>query len=597
MISEEELFKVWDLSRNDFYNPPLSRPVIASNVKGITILQTKKWASFIEMKEYQVYFNPSCLDVFSNWRNGGRNIFGHEIIHYVYCPYDEKTASTLVMSAAKAVEKHLKKPSINVDAVAATCCNFHNDYVDDSERIRRGFGDLVISQTREIVDGLKQRNANSVVWKTFLRGYELLWDIDLHLNLKDEELEDYASEIELLLKRDWDIKEKWPRQVYRITEIFLPLFLEEKKLKGNEIPSELTEQMHGDPTVIKYKEKGKGGGDLEEVVKETDSYGKLQKKIDKFKEIVKILRGGGKGREKGKKEGTAEEAGPAIPWDEVIFHEDLIKLWYLEKDKIDFRVIPFKEKTETPMIPLTPVPWYPSRDELSKLDILKTKQTYPKPILGTTTKKWEYQGIPTGPKEKQIYPNYLPALDTSGSMGDRLNAKYTDPAGRIRSKMIYGAKYYFAAYVAFLTSHYVLLKGEGAKVAPVNFSNKGLYNDWTSNLDLVMKFWATEQAGGTELPGDVLLKLNESSNRPVLNVLITDAEIFNFDKTYPYLEKIMRRKGSQMALFKVGSIEENEVVEKLKKIKCEIYAVNSLNDLNRVVLGRVRYTYDYAIAG
>jgi hypothetical protein len=80
-------------------------------------------------------------------------------------------------------------------------------------------------------------------------------------------------------------------------------------------------------------------------------------------------------------------------------------------------------------------------------------------------------------------------------------------------------------------------------------------------------------------------------------VLITDAQIFNFDKTYPYLEKIMRRKGTQMALFKVGSIEENEVVDKLKKIKCEIYAVNSLNDLNRVVLGRVRYTYDYAIAG
>jgi hypothetical protein len=563
MVSQEELFEVWDIARRDFYNPSLPRPVITSGVSGITILPTKDWASFIDMKKYQVFFNPGCLSLFSNWKRGARNIFGHEIGHYIYCPYDEGTASRLVISALDAIEQH-KKLSIDVEQAASMCCNFHNDYGVDLNRINRGLEDLVISQTTEIVESIKKRKGVSTVWQTFVRGYELLWDADLHLNLKDERLEDCASEIELLLKKEWNVKEKWPRQVYRITEIFLPLLLEEQQKTGDMSSSELTEQMYGDPTVIKYKDKETGQGDLEDVVKKTGSYDDPQKMLDKFKQIVKILRGPGKG------------ASPAFPWmKDVIFHEDLIKLWYKEKEKIDFRVIPLKEKGGSPIVPVTPETWHPSKDSLRDLDFLQTKSTYPRILPGISTKKWEYQSIEGAVKEKEIIPNYLAALDTSGSMGE-------------------GAKYFVAAYTAFKTSDYVILKG--GMVAPLNFSNNTLYNTWTRDMDLIMKFWASEQAGGTELAGDIMLKLNETSNRPVINSIITDTQIYNFSEVLPYIEKIMGMKRNQLVLFKVGHEEDNKVVRKLKELGCEIYSVNALKDLDGVVLGRVRKAYEYAIA-
>jgi len=566
MINEKEIFEVWDVARHDFFDPPLPPPVLASAVSGITILPRKDWASFIDMKKYEVYFNPGCLSHFSNPKNGGRNIFQHEIDHYVYCPYDERMASLLVMSALKAIENYKKKPMFNTSNVAAMCSNLHNDYVDDFDRIDRGFRDLVISQTRETVDNIRNRKGVSNVWKVFVRGYERLWDVDLHLNLKDEELEEYASEIELLLKKDWDKKEKWPRQVYRITEIFLPLIEEEVRRKGKECSSELTEQMYGDPTVVKYKDKGKGGGDLGEVIKETGEEDDPKKTLEKFKKIVKILRGAGSG----------QGAGPALKdRKDVIFHTDLIKLWYTEREKIDFKIISFKEKFVSPVVQLSPETWNP-RDPLTKLDFLQTKQTSPRIIPGRTTKKWSYEEIPPPIEKKEIFPNYMAALDTSGSMS--------------------GPKFYTAAYTAFLTSHYVVL--HGSKVAPLNFSDRGIYfekSPWSTDMDHIMQFWATEQAGGTELPGDIMLKLNKLSEKPVLNAIITDTHIHNFFKTYGYIKEIMQNPGTQLVLFKIGSEEDNAVVSALKELNCEVYTITSLKDLNGIVLGRVRRSYEYAL--
>jgi hypothetical protein len=93
-----------------------------------------------------------------------------------------------------------------------------------------------------------------------------------------------------------------------------------------------------------------------------------------------------------------------------------------------------------------------------------------------------------------------------------------------------------------------------------------------------------------------MLKLNETSNRPVINSIITDTQIYNFSEVLPYIEKIMGMKRNQLVLFKVGHEEDNKVVRKLKELGCEIYSVNALKDLDGVVLGRVRKAYEYAIA-
>ena len=128
----------------------------------------------------------------------------------------------------------------------------------------------------------------------------------------------------------------------------------------------------------------------------------------------------------------------------------------------------------------------------------------------------------------------------------------------------------------------------GSEVAVANFSNQTEATEFTKDRTEVQKALADYQSGTTNLDTELVQELDNQKPEPVHSILITDADIRNFDDTVNYLENSSGRN----TMLWIDNENHDELPDEYSELEnipdTSIYHIKDESDIPDVVLGEVR---------
>jgi uncharacterized protein with von Willebrand factor type A (vWA) domain len=133
----------------------------------------------------------------------------------------------------------------------------------------------------------------------------------------------------------------------------------------------------------------------------------------------------------------------------------------------------------------------------------------------------------------------------------------------------------------------------GSRVATINFSSDSLSSKWSTAKTEVERVLLAYQGGGTVAPVKKITAACEAAESKVMVLMITDAEIANWDKFVESVRNLSIR-GHKLYLFHIsGSSGKNKskTQHALEDVGAVVYPIKSVKDLPGLVVREVRNVY------
>jgi hypothetical protein len=601
----EKLTKIgteaWNEALDAYFNPALGAP----NFKYDEDPTTPPF--YINPEEnWRVTMNLAKVPKFDDERDVHRFIRGiskHEIGHYDTIPYDGPTTARL-LKAAKRVLKD--------DDQSAVALNIYGDLViDDNLHNRDSNETRWLTQTA--VDEIKKpqpvgglagnipiKTDPSDTWKTLIGAYEGLWNHRFNFDraiMKPEDVK-RSDELAKIVRETKDDQGRWDVGVAKTAKLLKDILNKEYPPGGDGQgpigppgkPQKPGSGQGGRPQKPGSKPQkpgsGPGGGQPGKPVKPVPGKGGGRKGPDD----VRTLLGNDPTEIKNKDIGKAPNpdsvgdfakgvdfddfGGPARLSGMIDKYAPDLREWYKGRAR---GLIQIKStgKKGTGQLPIYPETWNLG-DPVEELDIPASLQVSPMMIPGRTTRKWKTEkGPPT--TVTKAPPDLLIALDSSGSMGWNPSAKGKDDKGPYDNALV----------AALSAADYSISKG--GKVALVNFSDRPLFTDWTTDIDKIADAALKHQGGGTSFPVNDMENLikKAAKDRSTMTLLVTDMGINNFDQFTSSFTKLAD-EGHKVSGFFIGATpeeyEKDPRITALKSKGIKLHPVKDPKDLTGMVI-------------
>lgn len=552
----------WDIALSDFYHPPLPDVHIEHMVDASSYF-------YIDTTDWTVHLNtagiPSYLDM-NETEPYLRSVCHHEIQHYLVCPYDA-VMNGMMFAAAR---RHLN------DATAMFVCNLFADLVVDSALLKR-FPSLTHSRiTFNISGAAMMGQGHSQLWLLIVSCYRAMWGFPLPSSVDvDEVTYEAAKSIVRITRKYIDRENKWPKAVEEIARVIAHWQPDpEESLAGCGgtatsgvggesdkvlIPLDVDAVM-GNPIEIRNGDRARKCMDAGENID-------IEKEMERL--AVEVEQRGGNLHDL---EGVYLVAGIGSK------RRQWIRFWYRAKAR---KFIRFDVHAKRPSgsTPLSPELWKLG-DPVEELDIVQSLQTFPILIPNLSTRKW-MRSSTFSYEESGFLPDLLIVIDSSGSM--TWSMKKTSISG----------PYHLALLSAFASIETALRKG--VRVAVVNFSDGTKECDWTRDRHSLERAVLVYQGGGTIAPMKQIEELCDRAESNVMVLMITDAEVTNWNRLVNSIEKLTR-KSHIYFIFQIGQsthLLSKEARVGLEKAGASVIPLDSVNSLPGIVLRKVQSVYGF----
>ncbi|MGD9395093.1 MAG: vWA domain-containing protein [Candidatus Thorarchaeota archaeon] len=555
----------WRQALIDFYHPPLPEPEIENVIEAASFF-------YIDSENWTVHLNVAGVPLHMDANEAEpylRSVCHHEIQHYLLCPYDGVTNGLMFAAARKKVN----------DATAMFVCNLFADLVVDSKLLKR-YPSLTHNRINESIhDSAMRVKEHSPLWTLIVASYRAMWGFPIPALAKiDESTSEVATTIADIARKSIDNEKRWPKACEKIAEIIAKWMPEDEneqlpgvdKAKGGKetegvddggvktimVPLDVDTIM-GSPIEVR-------NGDMARRCMQKDAPSDLEAEMEDL--AVEVEQRGGNLEDL---EGVYLTAGYGNP------RESWIQFWYRAKAKGLLR-FDVEEKKFSGLAPLTPQVWRMG-NPMEELDIVQSLQAFPVLIPNMSTRKW-MKVMSEGLEQSKSLPDMLLVIDSSGSM-----------TWGMSSKTVRGS--YHTALVAAFAAMDVALR-RGSRVAAINFSSGSRSSKWSTPKAEAERILLAYQGGGTVVPIKKIAKACDSAESNVMVLMMTDAEIANWDK---FVESIrsLTKKGHKLFLFHIGSSGKRKTMthRSLEEAGANVYPIKSVKDLPGLVIREVRQVY------
>jgi len=556
--------RAWRQALIDFYHPPLPEPEIENLIEAASFfyIDSENWIVHLNVAGVPLHMDANEAEPYL------RSVCHHEIQHYLLCPYDGVTNGLMFAAARKKVN----------DATAMFVCNLFADLVVDSKLLKR-YPSLTHSRINESIhDSAMRVKEHSALWTLIAASYRAMWGFPIPALAKiDESTFEAATAIAETARKSIDSEKRWPKACEKIAEIISDWMPEDEAeqllgcsgLAGKSAESdsvgELTtimvpldvDTIMGSPIEVR-------NGDLARRCMQKDSPSDLEAEMEDL--AVEVEQRGGNLEDL---EGVYLAAGYGNP------RESWIQFWYRAKARGLLR-FDVEEKKLAGLAPLTPQVWRMG-DPMEELDIVQSLQAFPVLIPNMSTRKW-LKVTSEGLEQSKSLPDMLLVIDSSGSM-----------TWGMSSKTVRGS--YHTALVAAFAAMDVALR-RGSRVAAINFSSGSRVSKWSTSKGDAERILLAYQGGGTVVPVKKITKACESAESQVMVLMMTDAEIANWDKFVESFRSLSK-KGHKMFLFHIGGSNKRKTKTQkaLEEAGANVYPIKSVKDLPGLVIREVRQVY------
>ncbi|TFG32433.1 hypothetical protein EU527_10150 [Candidatus Thorarchaeota archaeon] len=555
----------WSQAIRDFYHPPLPEPEIEHNLEASSFF-------YIDSQNWRVHLNTVGVPLHMIDEEAVSyltSVCHHEIQHYLLCPFDGVMNGRMFSAARKHVN----------EATAMFVCNIFADFVVDSSLLNR-FPSLTHSRiNNSIHDSAMRVSTPSDLWLLIVTCYRLMWGFLIPPTLTiNENTVNVAQQIIDIARRSLNDEHRWPKTCQKIAEIISKWLPEDQEgLPGcstdrtKEIEQSDSEDgkslvmvpldvdgIMGSPVEIR-------NGDMAKKCLQSPEGFNLEEEMERL--AIEVDQMGGNIDDLHGVYFTAGVGPASAEW---------TRFWYRAKAYGALR-IEIESSKMTGTIPLTPEVWRLG-DPLEELDLVQSLQTFPVLIPNRSTRKWQQYEVSGGEVSKSL-PDMLLVIDSSGSM-----------TWAMKSCTIAG-EYHTALVSAFAAMDFAYRKG--CRVSAINFSDGTVSCDWSKERAPVEDVLLSYQGGGTVAPIKQIITSCEKTESKVMALLITDAEVSNWNQMVDTVEMLVRR-GHKLFMFHIGagrSSRTSKAYQALQNAGASVYPIKSVKDLPGLVVREVRSVY------
>ncbi|MBD3159051.1 MAG: hypothetical protein GF309_09710 [Candidatus Lokiarchaeota archaeon] len=555
--------EAWAHAIDDFYHPPLPEPVIEEkrDASSYFYIDPANWTVHVNLKGVPPSLKAEAVMSFL------RSICHHEIQHYLLCPYDGVTNGMMFAKARKHVD----------DANAMFACNLFADLVVDSELMNRF---PAITKNR-IIESIRHsstvRRSNSNLWQLIVGCYHRHWGLEFPKGVSlDKNTASAAKEITSIAEKYMKTEKHWPTAAGEIARILADWSDESDKdlLESGEdssaqengssgssarrvsIPSDV-DVMMGSPIEIRNRDRMKKCVDENQSESEETKMGGLAKRV--------VERGG----DLDDLEAVYFLAGKDLS------KSNWIRFWYRAAVHGMLR-IDVKSKSNQGTVPLNPFIWRIG-DPVEELDIVQSLQAFPVLIPNMSTRRWLRTEV-SGSGAPASLPNLLVVLDSSGSMHWSIDRGM--PKG----------PFHIALLSAFAAIDFAFKKSK--KVAAINFSESVKSSSLTRERARIENILTSYQGGSTIAPVEEIRNICRSSEGNLLVIMMTDAEIANWDGLLKTIKRICSN-GHRFFLFHIRSsrYSSDDLDAELSEAGAQVIPLDSAEDLFGLVVRETKRIY------
>jgi hypothetical protein len=552
--------QAWQQALIDFYYPPLPEPIIEHkhDASSYFYINTDDWTVHLNTYGVPLHMDSNEAEFYL------RSTCHHEIQHYLVCPYDGVTNAMMFAAARRHVH----------DGTSMFICNLFADFVVDSKLLKR-FPTLSYERINTSIHDSALRVSNhSKLWVLVISCYNAMWGflIPSIVNV-DSDTDEIAKQIVEISRKYLESETRWPKATEQIAKVLKDWIDEDEQEllasglgfgssesndrsmgKKEDIPDDLDKIM-GDPCEIR-------NGDRARRCLQQEDSSNLEEDMERI------------ARELEQRGGTIEDLeGAYILAGIGDKRRQWIRFWYRAKAKGLIR-IEVRHRRETGSTPLAPKVWRLG-DPVEELDIVQSLQAFPVLVPNITTRQWSRISS-LGPDSIETPPDLLIVLDSSGSMTWSM------------SKQRLSGPYHTALVSAYAALDYVLQKG--AEVAIINFSDGVRRCKWTTDRAKLEKRLLAYQGGGTVAPIRDIQNMVSTSDSQVMVLMITDAEIANWDELIDTVRTTTRLK-NLFIIFHIGS-ENKRITKAFQNAGGTLFSIKSIKDLPGLVIRQIRSVYD-----
>jgi hypothetical protein len=560
--------RAWEQALTDFYHPPLSEPQIENRAEASSFfyIDSGTWTVHLNVAGVPPYMDANEAEPYL------RSVCHHEIQHYLLCPYDGVTNGLMFAGARKKVN----------DATAMFVCNLFADLVVDSKLLKR-FPTLTHERVNaSIYESALRVHEPSPLWNLIAATYRAMWGFPLPSKARVDDITfEVAKEIVKVARKSIDNESKWPKACEKIAKIIADWMPEDEEeqlpgmggFEGKEaaggdglgeegegtilVPLDVDAVM-GSPIEVRNGDKARkclDGGSVEDSDAEME---RIAVEVEQRNGNLEDL------------EGVYLTAGVGCP------RKEWIRFWYRAKAHGTLRIEVVKQKYEG-SAPLTPEVWRLG-DPIEDLDIVQSLQAFPVLIPNKSTRKW-MKVDSMGTERSKSLPDMLIVIDSSGSM-----------TWGMRSKTVSGS--YHTALVSAFSAMEVALR-KGSRIAVINFSDGCQTSKWSTSRERAERVLLSYQGGGTVAPISKIMDVCEAAESQVMVLMITDAEIANWNKFVDSIRDLTSR-GHNPFIFHIaaGSRKHKTKVQRsLEDAGASVFPIKSVKDLPGLVIREVNGVY------
>jgi len=556
--------RAWEQALIDFYHPPLPEPEIENIADAASFF-------YIDSESWTIHLNTAGVPHYMDANEAEpylRSVCHHEIQHYLLCPYDGVTNGFMFAAARRKVN----------DSTAMFVCNLFADLVVDSKLLKK-YPLLTHSRINaSIHESALRVREHSPLWILIVATYRAMWGFPIPALAKvDESTSTAATAIANVAWKSIDNEMRWAKACEKIAKIiadWMPQDNEQlpgcgldksgKETAGDTTADRITIWIPLDVDAIMGNPIEVRNGDLARKCLQKESSTDQEAELEDL--AMDVEQRGGNLEDL---EGVYLAAGFGDP------RESWIRFWYRAKAKglLQFDV---KERKYSGSSPLSPQTWRMG-DPIEDLDIVQSLQSFPIIIPNISTRKW-LKTMSDGTTQSKSFPDMLVVIDSSGSMTWGMNPK-----------SISGP--YHTALVAAFASIDVAWR-MGSRIAAINFSSDSRASKWSTSKVEIERTLLTYQGEGTVAPVKKITELCQSAESNVMVVIMTDAEIVNWEK-FVDLVRNLTNQGHRLFLFHISASREKKSLAQraLEDAGAVIYPIKSVKDLPGLVIREVRNMY------
>jgi len=545
MIDKNEIFRKWELVRRFLDFPRLNPPIILTEEEAISRGLADEIAA-ISIATNEIFVNGKNLEERVGKEHLPR-ILAHEALHYKEFPFNLRNYIRLI-GYADLVTRNLRHAEIIE--------NLYADLYVNTRAYRKGDHGMVKLYRR------LSANNDSELWQLYMATYEnMIGCQGMIIPQPKEEIRIKSKKLSDIVNSSIGRASRWPSSIKEFAKVVQEyLKKEEQQIKQE-------------------KKQGKGGGSystnqtassiskgLIDRHKAKDFIPYDPKKTPKDiikKEIKKQVKG--LAEELGPKEFKRVVAGTGLGsyfQANVWLYEELASAYTLF-----FPQVPNRKSGD---IKESPKRWTLG-DPLSKLDYWYSYQVCPIIVPNVTTYQWEYKcGESYGNGEDK--PDLLIVLDSSFSMPN----PRTDLS--------------FPVLTAMIAAHSAL--AYGSNVAVINFSTGYESCDFTNQTKEIDEKLVKYLGGGTDIPGDEMVRITSNRVYPIHTMIISDTDIHNLNNEIDNLERTLENSIAGGSVFLC--CQPSAKTKKLEEIGYKVQFARDFDDLGNMTLEKAKELYEVA---